>query len=70
MLIFIKKPKDEMIIHTDLGSQYTNQEFKKLTLDFSIFHSFSLKDCPYGNAYIEAFHTALKKEEIYKKQTI
>lgn len=26
-----QKPKDEIILHTDLESQYTSQEFKNLT---------------------------------------
>ncbi|MTO25117.1 DDE-type integrase/transposase/recombinase [Turicibacter sanguinis] len=55
-----------MILHTDLGSQYTSQEFKDLTLDFNIIQSFSRKGCPYDNACIESFHATLKKEEVYQ----
>ncbi len=36
----------ETILHTDLGSQYTNQKFKALTLDFKMIQSFSRKGCP------------------------
>ena len=41
-----QRPKDEIILHTDLGSQYTSQEFKNLTLDLNIIQSFSRKGCP------------------------
>ena len=63
---FSQKPKGEIILHTDLGSQYTSQEFKDLTLDFNIIQSFSRKGCPYDNACIESFHATLKKEEVYQ----
>ncbi|MCU7196404.1 IS3 family transposase [Turicibacter sanguinis] len=61
-----QKPKDEIILHTDLGSQYTSQEFKDLTLDLKMIQSFSRKGCPYDNACIESFHATLKKEEVYQ----
>ncbi|MCU7210212.1 IS3 family transposase [Turicibacter sp. 1E2] len=61
-----QKPKDEIILHTDLGSQYTSQEFKDLTSDFKMIQSFSRKGCPYDNACIESFHATLKKEEVYQ----
>ena len=57
-----QKPKDEIILHTDLGSQYTSKEFKELTLDLNMIQSFSHKGCPYDNACIET----LKKEEVYQ----
>ena len=28
---FSQRPKDKVILHTDLGTQYTNQDFKNLT---------------------------------------
>ena len=61
-----QKPKDEIIFHTDLGSQYTNKEFKDLTSDLNMIQSFSRKGCPYDNACIESFHATLKKEEVYQ----
>lgn len=55
-----------MILHTDLGSQYTSQDFKDLTLGLNMIHSFSRKRCPYDNACIESFYVTLKKEEVYE----
>lgn len=59
MLIFLQRPKDKIILHTDLGKQYTNQDFKSLTSELNIVQSFSRKGCPYDNACIESFHTTL-----------
>ena len=61
-----QRPKDKVILHTDLGSQYTSREFKHLTSELNIVQSFSRKGCPYDNACIESFHATLKKEEVYQ----
>lgn len=58
-----QRPKDELILHTDLGSQYTSND---LISDLNIVQSFSRKGCPYDNACIESFHDTLKKEEVYQ----
>ena len=60
-----QRPKDKVILHTDLGSQYTSREFKHLTSELNIVQSFSRKGCPYDKACIESFHATLKKEEVY-----
>ena len=54
-----------IILHSDLGSQYTSQSFEKFLNSREIRHSFSRKGNPYDNACIESFHSVLKKEEIY-----
>lgn len=54
-----------LILHSDLGSQYTSQIFEKYLVSKGILHSFSRKGNPYDNACIESFHSVLKKEEIY-----
>ena len=61
-----QRPKDTVILHTDLGSQYTSQDFKNLTSELNVIQSFSRKGCPYDNACIESFHATLKKEEVYQ----
>lgn len=61
-----QRPSNELILHTDLGSQYTSQEFQKLLSERKIRASFSRKGCPYDNACIESFHASLKKEEVYQ----
>lgn len=54
-----------IILHSDLGSQYTSQLFENYLTNKGIKHSFSRKGNPYDNACIESFHSVLKKEEIY-----
>ncbi len=54
-----------VILHSDLGSQYTSQVFETYLSNMGMLHSFSHKGNPYDNACIESFHSVLKKEEIY-----
>ena len=54
-----------IILHSDLGSQYTSTAFESCLVSRGILHSFSRKGNPYDNACIESFHSVLKKEEIY-----
>lgn len=54
-----------IILHSDLGSQYTSQAFEACLSSMGMLHSFSRKGNPYDNACIESFHSVLKKEEIY-----
>lgn len=59
---------ENLILHSDLGSQYTSQKYQEQMDKLGIQHSFSNKGCPYDNAGIESFHATLKKEEVYQKQ--
>ena len=60
----LQKPAEGLIIHSDLGSQYTSYEFEKYVKEHKLIHSFSGKGNPYDNACIESFHSVLKKEEV------
>ena len=59
-----QKPNDGVIFHSDLGSQYTSDDFAEMIQDYKMTHSFSHKGSPYDNACIESFHAILKKEEV------
>ena len=59
------KDTSGIILHSDLGSQYTSLAFEGYLAERGILHSFSRKGNPYDNACIESFHSVLKKEEIY-----
>jgi len=61
----VQCPTEGLILHTDLGSQYTSDVFQQVLEDKGIKQSFSRKGCPYDNACIESFHSILKKEEVY-----
>jgi putative transposase len=59
-----QKPGDGIIFHSDLGSQYTSDDFARKIQSYHMTHSFSYKGSPYDNACIESFHAILKKEEV------
>lgn len=59
------KDTEGIILHGDLGSQYTSQVFENYLTSKEILYSYSRKGNPYDNACIESFHSVLKKEEIY-----
>jgi putative transposase len=64
--IELQKPTKPLILHSDLGCQYTSNAFKEYIAATKIItHSFSSKGCPYDNACIESFHASLKKEEVH-----
>ncbi len=60
-----KISKENLILHSDMGSQYTSNTFNEALKQLGIKHSYSRKGCPYDNATIESFHVSLKKEEVY-----
>ena len=55
---------ERMIFHSDLGSQYTSNEYEKILLENNVKHSYSKKGYPYDNASMESFNAILKKEEV------
>jgi putative transposase len=64
--IKLQNPTKPLILHSDLGCQYTSSAFKEYIASTKIItHSFSSKGCPYDNACIESFHASLKKEEVH-----
>lgn len=54
-----------ILLHSDLGAQYTSKLFEDYLLSQDMIHSYSRKGNPYDNACIESFHSILKKEEIH-----
>ena len=56
-----------LILHTDLGSQYTSNEYEEKLKGLNISHSYSRKGCPYDNVGIESFHALLKNEHVYQR---
>ena len=56
--------KEGLIFHSDLGSQYTSNDYEKLLKILKIKHSYSKKGYPYDNASMESFNAILKKEEV------
>lgn len=55
-------PEQELIHHTDRGSQYTAHDYQDLLDEFDIQVSMSGKGDPYDNAMIESFFSTLRAE--------
>ena len=65
----IYKTKDTkgIIVQSDLGSQYLSYEVEELLSKHGIIHSYSRKGNPADNSPIEAFHSIIKREYIYRQ---
>src|SRR5699024_4138475 len=59
-----QEPSEGLLFHSELGTQYTSEEFANTIKKFNMTHSFRHKGSPYDNACIESFHATLKKEEV------
>lgn len=57
---------EDLILHSDQGSQYTSQEYNDFLETHHIRHSYSRKGYPYHNASLESWHGHLKREWIYR----
>ena len=55
-----RKINQPLIIHSDRGSQYVAEEYKKATAKMQ--RSYSKKAFPWDNACIESFHSIIKRE--------
>ncbi|MEY2370425.1 IS3 family transposase [Lysinibacillus capsici] len=63
----VRKPAKGWIHHSDQGSQYTSQDYTQLLEKEAAQISMSHKGRPGDNACMEAFHSTIKKECIYRQ---
>ena len=64
----IRTPGENLIFHSDQGSQYTSHEFRQLLKKLKITQSFSNAGTPHDNAVMESFFSIFKKEEFYRSK--
>lgn len=57
--------KEDLILHSDQGSQYTSKDFTDFCAASGITQSMSKAGCPYDNAPMERYYNTLKNELIY-----
>lgn len=62
------KPEDELVAHTDRGSQYASDDYLNVTNAARIKLSMSRKGNCYDNAMVESFFRTLKVELIYGRK--
>lgn len=58
--------EDELVAHTDRGSQYASDSYRKVLEENKITASMSRKGNCYDNAFVESFFRTLKVELIYR----
>ena len=61
-----RKPNENLIFHSDRGSQYTAYAFQELLKKCNVKQSFSPAGKPRYNAVVESFFSNLKREELYR----
>ena len=63
-LMTLDELPEELILHSDQGSQFTSLEFINFCTDHGITQSMSKAGCPYDNAPMERYYNSLKEELI------
>jgi len=68
MAYWRRKPKGNVIHHSDRGVQYASSDFQKKLKQIGFSCSMSAKGCCYDNAVVESFFHSLKVELVYCQQ--
>jgi putative transposase len=63
-----KRPKKGLLHHSDRGTQYASNDYRKRLEKYRMVASMSRTGNCYDNACIESFHSILKKELVYCKK--
>jgi len=58
---------DNLLFHSDQGTQFTAYAFRKLLEECGVQQSFSCSGQPHDNAVAESFFAILKREELYRR---
>lgn len=62
-----RRPKENLLFHSDRGSNYISKAFQKYMKELKITQSFSRVGMPYDNSVMESFFKTFKQEEFYRK---
>ena len=65
-----RRPIDPLVFHTDRGSNYHSKTFCALLRSLGVTQSFSRAHIPYDNSVMESFFSNLKREELYRTNTV
>ncbi len=63
-------PDAQIIFHSDRGSQYASEAFRKLLRNMNGIPSMSRKGNCYDNCYVESWFKSLKNEWIYRNKIV
>lgn len=65
MAIWRRRPRPNLIHHSDRGSKYANMAFRKLLNQHSFKDSMSRKGDCWDNTVVESFFSILKQERVH-----
>ena len=68
MALFQRRPNNELLHHSDRGSQYASHAIRKILADNQIIVSMSRKGDCYDNAVMESFWGTLKNEWVHHQK--
>ena len=67
MAVWRRKPKEQVLIHSDQGSQFTSMDWASFLKHHNLVHSMSRRGNCHDNAVAESFFNLLKRERIRRK---
>jgi putative transposase len=67
MAVWRRKPTDNVLIHSDQGSQFTSMEWTSFLKHHNLEHSMSRRGNCHDNAVAESFFNLLKRERIRRR---
>ena len=65
--VWRRKPKSEVLIHSDQGSQFTSMDWASFLKYHNLVHSMSRRGNCHDNVVAESFFNLLKRERIRRK---
>jgi putative transposase len=68
MALLQRRPKGNLILHSDRGAQFASAAYRQLLLQHGLVASMSRKGNCYDNAFIESFWSTLKYEVVYHQR--
>lgn len=67
MAVWRRKPKNEVLVHSDQGSQYTSMDWQNFLKSHNLVCSMSRRGNCHDNAVAESFFQLLKRERIKRR---
>jgi len=67
MAVWRRKPTDNVLVHSDQGSQFTSMEWASFLKHHNLEHSMSRRGNCHDNAVAESFFNLLKRERIRRR---
>ena len=67
MAVWRRKPKQEVMVHSDQGSQYSSSDWRRFLKANNLVATMSRRGNCHGNAVADSFFQLLKRERVRRK---